>query len=231
MWALPNIVALNRQAALNARKLTNAARTGLLNRKPVKCDDCDENAVSVQPWYDIFSDKPKGLIAACEEHDHGIPEGYFFCDSCERLMIENYTWELYYHINANTSEQVCLNCYAKEYVPNPAKWLPLTDETIQRVSVETLRSAPHLIAVSGPVPKGLKFIGNVEFDSETGGRLRSTSHADATPDYTVAEIKKLLQEAKRRGKTEAILILDAAYQFSASIGVYVRTAKSKAAAA
>jgi len=40
---------------------------------------------------DILSNDPKRLLLECDEccDRYGTPEGYFLCDGCERLMIEN----------------------------------------------------------------------------------------------------------------------------------------------
>src|SRR5262249_23923279 len=106
---------------------------------------------------------------------------------------------------------------------NPQNWIPLTDVDIAAVTFEQVRRAKHLIAVAQETPKRLKFIGNVEFDSMSGGRIRGFSSADDTTEAGVQEIRELLTQAREEGHTRAILMLDAAYQFAVSIGVYVST--------
>jgi hypothetical protein len=77
--------------------------------------------------------------------------------------------------------------------------------------------------VPADCPESLKFLGNVEFDSMSGCRIRGFSSADDTPDAGVQEIRDLLARAREDGHERAILILDAGYQFAVSIGVYVPT--------
>jgi hypothetical protein len=222
MWSLPDIVAMNNASHENANRLERASRTLKLNRKRLKCDYCDEPAITADLYYDIFSSDPKGLVARCQEHDDdygSIPEGYFYCDACNRLMVENYTWELYHA--CTDSGQFCINCYRENELLNPDNWISLTDIDIAGVSFKRVRHAKHLIAVGQDTPKGLKFLGNVEFDSISGGRIRGFSSADDTPEAGLQEIRDLLAQASEDGYKRAILILDAGYQFAVSIGVYV----------
>ena len=101
MWSLPDIVRMNAEAAsASAREaLLGAVRKHLDSQgNPIHCDYCGNQAEEVSPWFDIFSDAAKGVVAMCQEHYDAYgpaPEGYFWCDGCERLMVENYTWELY----------------------------------------------------------------------------------------------------------------------------------------
>jgi len=69
-------------------------------------------ATTAHLYYDICSDDPKGLVGRCQEHDddfRNIPEGYFYCEGCNRLMVENYTWELY--SVCTDSGKFCLNWF------------------------------------------------------------------------------------------------------------------------
>ena len=156
MWSLPDIVAMNNAAHENARKLERASRTLKLNRKRLRCDYCEKPAATAHLYYDIFSDDPKGLVALCQEHDddHGsIPEGYFYCDGCNRLMAGNYTWELY-HVCTDYG-QFCINCYRENDLLDPDNWIPLSDADIAGVSFERVRHAKHLIAVGQDTPRAL----------------------------------------------------------------------------
>ncbi len=163
-------------------------------------------------WFDIFSDDPKGVLTLCEQHDgyYGSPsEGYFECESCNRVLIENYTWELYF---ADTdSGRLCLPCYAQEILQDEDKWIPLTDERIDRLTFDQIRKAPHCIGVKMPVPKQIRFVNNVEFDSSTGQCISGGG---------VEELKETLRQLKEEGETRAILILDAAWQFAVSVAMY-----------
>jgi hypothetical protein len=117
MWAPPNIKRLNEEAAKDAEATEALAETP----EKVECLYCDQPATEAWPYYDIFSEDPKGVVGLCEEHaQDGTPEGYFWCDGCGRLMIENYTWETYY---VHTDDGAyCLRCYAEAEIENPENW-------------------------------------------------------------------------------------------------------------
>ena len=122
-------------------------------------------------------------------------------------MIENYTWELYY--TEGEDGLVCLPCAAKRYIADDENWIELTDENIAAVDVKRVRQAKQIIGVEMPVPDGIKFFDNVEFDSMDGHQISG------------GDIQAVLHAAKAKGHTKALLIMDAAYQFAVSIGVYV----------
>lgn len=213
MWSLPDIKKLNEEACQNAPKLIEYVRDGRdENGKEPHCSFCDKKATDVNLWYDVFSDDPKGIVATCEEHSDYIHEEYFYCDICGRLMVNNYTWELYY-INTDGG-RVCLNCAFDEYVKNLSNWWVMPD-----VSFEDLKSLPHLIPVEGKHWESrLKFVGNVEFDSMSGAKISGFSSTSV--DDGVGDLRELMKKAiKEHGK--CLLILDGTYQFAVSIGVYV----------
>lgn len=227
MWSLPDINRMNAEASTSKRKLERAVRTGTLNRHKLTCEHEGDDCRGEQRrylWYDIFSQDPKGVLTLCEKHDgyYGSPdEGYFDCVDCQRIMTENYTWELYY---VNTDDgQVCLPCYAQRILSEPERWILLTDEAIDALTFEQIRQAPHCIGVKMPVPEGIQYVNEVTFDSSTGGAVRGFSSADSTPDAGVAELRQILWDLKAIGETKAILILDGGYQFAVSIGVYAPT--------
>lgn len=214
MWSLPDINGMNKRAAASAKAIARAAKTGKLNGKALACEHwqapgkCDGN-VTGEPYYDIFSDDPKGLVSLCKHHREDYsdtPEGYFKCDECNRLMVENYTWE-YYRAVVN-GDTLCLNCARTRYLKNNLNWIVLKGP-LSQVPFDTIRRSPHLIAVGQGCPPELEFIGNAEFDSTSGSQISGD------------DIRSMLSEAKGNGHHRAILILDAAYQFAVSIGVYV----------
>lgn len=230
MWSLPDIGRLNSVAAERAPNFEHAVETGWLDGELISCHYCDKPADYRCLWFDIFSDDPKGVVGLCEQHDRyygSLPEGYFECEACNRLFIENYTWELYFHQDGGGI--YCLNCYAAAEVQNPDNWLSLDDATIDALTFQQVCKAKHLIAVRGPIPEGLALYKNVELDGSSGGRLTSSMSCESTPDGGVQELRDILHELKSQGVTEAMLILDAAYQFSVSIGVYTREAVAEAA--
>lgn len=213
MWSLPDIKRLNDEAALRAKKDKKKTVKQLLRGK--RCEHCDEKATVLYEYYDIFSDDPKGYIYLCEKHDgyYGSPdEGYFTCDDCNRVFVENYTWENYYH--ADEDGMICLNCFFDREIDNEENWItdPLT------VTFDTVQKAKHLIPVAGKHwEKHLDFLGNVEFDSMSGKELYGTRESG------MGELIHIMREANK----PCILILDAAYQFSVSIGVYTRKEEIK----
>jgi len=220
MWSLPDINRMNSEASSQKRKLERAAKTGILDREKLTCEWQGHDELSRCSgelrhylWYDIFSDDPKGILTLCEHHDgyYGSPsEGYFDCAGCNRVMIENYTWEYYRHITED-GETLCLPCFAHEVLADDDRWTQLADEKIDGLTFEHVRKAPHCIGVRMPIPKAIRFVNNVEFDSSTGQCISGGG---------IDELKETLRQLKNEGSSRAILILDAAYQFAVSIAVY-----------
>jgi hypothetical protein len=235
MWSLPDINRLNSRAADPTSKasLQNAVETGYLNGNKLTCEHEDERCTDElyrELYYDIFSDDPKGILTQCSHHkDYYGSEGYFRCEDCHRLMVENYTWE-YYWTTTEDGELLCLPCAAKRYIADDDNWITLTPESIAALDFERVRKAKHVIGVRMPVPKTITYVDNVEMDSSTGGKLRTTMYADPTPNAAVEELRAVLMQALEDGHKRALLILDAAYQFSVSIGVYVDSDNAAAAA-
>ena len=220
MWSLPDIKRMNVQAVVEVPSLEQQARTGTgPDGEKLTCDcagwgggDSCSGDVYSQLWYDIFSDDPKGIISLCEDHEgyYGSPtEGYFTCDDCDKVFVENYTWEMYRVDDPDAGETYCLPCAAAHYIENEENWIELTAENIAAVDFDRARKAKHVIGVEMPIPKGIKFFDNAEFDSMGGGQISGST------------IQDILGAAKDKGYTKALLILDAAYQFAVSIGVYV----------
>ncbi len=212
MWSLPDINRLNEEAS--ARAKTNSKKTTKQLLRGKKCEWCEERkATIVYEYYDIFSDDPKGYIFLCEGHDgySGSPmEGYFTCSDCERVHVQNYTWENYLHVTEE-GEELCLNCYFDREIAKEERWISAPDQ----ITDDLIAKAPHIIPVEGKHwGKHLAFIGNVEFDSTTGARLYGTR------EDGIVELRELVKKAG----VPCILILDAAYQFAVSIGVYTRKA-------
>ncbi len=220
MWSLPDIQRMNAEAASEKKKLERSVRTGILDRKKLVCEwaghdgKCD-GELRHYLWFDIFSNDPKGILTLCERHDgyYGSPsEGYFECGGCNRVMIENYTWEYYF---ADTDAgRLCLQCYAQEVLNDEDYWIPLTDQRIESLTFNDVLKTPHCIGVKMPVPKEIRFVNNVEFDSSTGQCISGGG---------LEELKETLRQLQDEGETRAILILDAAYQFAVSVGVYAPT--------
>jgi len=222
MWSLPTMRQLNEQAESKGfeEKLKRACRTGKLDGEQLVCEwqghdqpsRCD-GELRHYLHYDIFSDKPKGILTLCERHDgyYGSPsEGYFECVDCNRVHIENITWERY---EVGTEDgSVCIPCYAERVLNDENQWLPLTDEVINALTFNQVRKAKHLIAVQMKVPDGIHQVGDgVTFDSGDGHGINGS----------LLDLKAELLQAREDGATRALLILDDAFQFCVSIGIYV----------
>jgi hypothetical protein len=216
MWSLPDIVVLNARAAANARNLKRAARR---KRKP-HCEHhrCAQPARRSFLVYDIFSDDPKDVLHLCDNHVgySGDPaEGLFTCAECNRVMVENFTWELYY--TWLDGEKVCLKCAAEIYFADDLHWIepdavdavvlapdgpPLFADGVLNVA-----RCPHVLGVEQPLPKGVRFVENCEFDNVDGHQISG---------------RDLLQGVRDLAQPFCP-VLDAGYQFAVSIGLYVRT--------
>jgi hypothetical protein len=222
MWALPTLKQLNAQAESRGfgQNLKRACKTGRLDGEELVCEwqnhdtpsKCDGELFHYL-YYDIFSEKPKGILTLCEHHDgyYGSPsEGYFECAGCNRVHVENITWERYEYVTPD-GESLCLPCALKWYLGDEDHWLQLTDAVIDGLTFNQVRKAKHLIGVQMPRP-GLEFRGNTEFDSMDGHCISGGG---------VAELQELMRQAKAEGYTKAVVILDGAYQFAVSLGLYV----------
>lgn len=227
MFQLPNITEMNQRAATadyQARLQRMIERLEDEDGDALGCEFCDAPAARTELYYDVFSPEAKGVAAFCEEHDGYWSDTYFHCDGCDRLHVLNYTWEYYRHVDDGGNE-LCLPCYAREYLADDGNWIPLTAEGIESVDFEQVRRAPHLIAVRMPIPDGIEPVGAVSLDSTTGGLITGLSSSEPSMDGALGEIRALLKQARAEGNTSAVLILDGAYQFSVSVGVYVDVRK------
>lgn len=204
MWSLPDINAGNKAAAKVAAKNKNKTEAQLCRGK--ECYHCGEKATHALPYYDVFSEDIKGYIYSCDKHEENAgEEGFFICNDCGRLHIGNYTWECYSVLMDGSI--VCLNCALDRHLASPESWL--TDAS--KINFDLVKKAPHLIPVEGKHWKdSLLFLGNVEFDS-TSGRCISGGG--------VGELQEIAKKGiESHGKV--MFILDAAFQFAVSIGIY-----------
>ena len=223
MWSLPNIKALNDRAAANRRQIQRESKLKTSRKHP--CEYCTRPSTRHLKWWDIFSDDPKGVTHLCEDHyEQGASDdGFFDCARCHRRVADHYTWEQYGVVLGG--ELVCLRCAAEEYFADVANWiepklvkavvlvphnprlngenLPLFDPTTGVLNVARCR---HVLGVSQPLPAGIKFLDNAEFDSMDGHQISGRKLLD------------IIQELDE----PFCPVLDAAYQFAVSIGLYVR---------
>ncbi len=215
MWSLPDIKSLNARAAANVPALKRKAKQ---KRKP-NCEvyGCDCRAVESVEWFDIFSDDPKGLVHVCAEHPADSVEGHFTCEDCQRIMITNYTWELYQvSIEGAT---VCLKCAAEQHFADESNWIdpsavkdvvlhdgPPTKLFDPATGVLNIARCRHVLGVKQPVPARVKFHDNAEFDAMNGRQISGQPLLD------------VIQELKE----PFCPVLDAAYQFAVSIGIYLK---------
>ena len=141
-------------------------------------------------------------------------------------MVENYSGELYHSMDED-GERICLRCAADEYIADGYNWIALTDWDIATVTYGTLWRARHVLGVKMPVPKQIQLFDRIAFESLTCGQgdqsslVRGFGRADLTPEAAAELIREILEEAKDAGNDRAILIVDGAYEFAISIGVYV----------
>ncbi len=239
MWSLPDIVRMNNEAA-------QAAQQSQFEKDAAKpqdhlCEVCGWSSKETKAdygyvWFDIFSDDPKGTIFVCEDHDGytGSPiEGYFNCGECDRVFIENYSWERYSTI-VDECEELCLPCALKRYLEDETNWI--APDAVQSVVLDpdapsdllfdpangvlNLAKVQHLIGVKMPVPPGIAFLENLEFDAATGQMLATTSSTFSAGVGESAALRSIHQLAEQ-GFSRFLIILDAAYQFSVSLGIYV----------
>ena len=67
MWSLPDINRMNAEAAKESKQIERALKTGKHGGKKIRCDSAEYDRehcggeVYLDPWYDIFSDDPKGI--------------------------------------------------------------------------------------------------------------------------------------------------------------------------
>lgn len=210
MWSLPDINKMNKRAAEKAGETIEAAERGPDKEQECEVYHCGEKAENSEPWFDIFSDDPKGLTHVCSEHCSESVEGFFRCEDCHRLVIDHYTWERY------EKEGKCLKCAAEAYFVDRDNWIePVkVNEVVFNNQPDlfihgklNLRRAEHVLGVRQPTPEGLEFVDNAEFDSCDGHQISGD---------------KVLDIIKRCGDKKVCVVLDAAYQFAVSIGVYIR---------
>lgn len=209
MWSLPDINRMNKDAEAAAKKRKRAKPKDLLDGHT--CDQCGAPATDSVPWYDLFSDDPKGYHYMCSAHEMEDSD-LFFCDECGRYVVKNYTWELYYVIE--NGGMTCLRCKFHQYVADESHWIT---DIPEKVDLEFIRKhARHLIAVKSTYwQESLQFVDNAEFDNMSGSQISGE------------DLGELLAKAiKKHGK--CLLILDAAYQFAVSVGVYAPRKRRKA---
>jgi hypothetical protein len=215
---------MNARAATAASKLKRTAR----NKRKPKCEhwNCDSRATRSYLVYDIFSDDAKDVLHFCERHDgySGDPmEGYFTCANCDRVMAENYTWELY-RVELD-GETLCLKCAAELYFGDPKNWIKpqkVKSVTLEpggaplfhaKLGVLNLARCQHVLGVQQPLPAGIKFVENAEFDSCDGHQISGRRFLDMISDLDGQPF---------------VPVLDAGYQFAVSIGLYVRADERQA---
>jgi hypothetical protein len=227
MWSLPDINRFNRRAAEQATQNLADAAQGPPAGQQCECYGCDNHAVCSEPWYDIFSDDPKGLVHTCDEHDGSQVPDTFRCETCNRLMADHYTWERY-----QDSEGDCLTCAAQKYFADDDNWIdpagvkrvvlkpydprrnggnaPLFNP---KTGVLNIARCKHVLGVKQPVPDGIEFVDNAEFDNCDGHQISGDDVLDIIHRLPAGE--------------KFCPVLDAAYQFAVSIGIYVRNSVEK----
>jgi hypothetical protein len=218
MWSLPDIKEMNARKAANVKSFRRQARLRRPSRKH-PCECCGKSSTIHLPYYDIFSDDVSGVTHLCAVHDPAMrgDQGFFDCAKCGRRMIENITWELY-AVSLNGSDPICLKCAAEHYFADKANWidpakvkgvvLPNEDDPAPLFAggILNIRRCKHVLGVGQTPPVGIMFHDNAEFDSCDGHQISGRDLLDV--------IREL--------HDPFCPVLDAAYQFAVSIGIYVR---------
>jgi hypothetical protein len=133
-------------------------------------------------------------------------------------MVEHYTWERY-QVELN-GDVLCLVCAAKRYFDESRNWVdPRKVNAVVCGQQEMLfdpangqldiARCQHVLGVKQPLPAGLVFHDNAEFDSSTGHQISGEG----------------LLEVIKRLDQPFCPVLDAAYQFAVCIGIYGAGAK------
>jgi hypothetical protein len=221
MWSLPDIKSLNARAAANLPVLRREQKR---KRKP-NCEvyGCTHRAVESVEWFDIFSDTPKGLVHVCENHSPEEVEGNFRCDECQRILADHYTWERYQ--TSDGDETLCLKCAAERHFADEDHWIDprqVTSVVLQpynprlngqnvplfdlATGVLNVARCKHVLGVKQPIPAAIRFVENFEFDSMDGHQISGGNVLDTIRELSVPFCP----------------VLDAAYQFAVSIGLYIR---------
>jgi hypothetical protein len=213
MWSLPDINRLNASAAAKAHQLRRVAAR---KRKP-QCGiyGCNHRAIDSTLWFDIFSDDPKGVIHTCPEHSFEDDPDLFRCENCDRAIVDHYTWERYrVELNGDT---LCLSCAAKRYFDESRNWIDprkvsavvFRQQEMEFNAVDgqlDIARCRHVLGVKQPLPAGVVLQDNAEFDGQNGHQISGENLLDVI-----------------RGLDRPFCpVLDAAYQFAVSIGIYLR---------
>jgi hypothetical protein len=245
MWSLPDISALNARAEADYKKKASKSLRG----KKCSCGEKATHAEEIYDIFGK-KDIPKSIEYLCEgDHCQAcFDESVFWCSGCERYQVLNYTWELYNTVV--NDEQLCLRCafehalesddpdenpwVYQEDVDRLEKWLKAGE--VSKAFDWVRHKVKHLIAVESTYWEDhLIFQANVTLDHASGGAVRGFSACDSGPEAGLREIldhlKKVLVNTNVRDflvnlgapapePARCALILDGAYQFSVSIGIY-----------
>jgi len=216
MWSLPEINSLNARAKSCATAYNRESKLKTSRKHPCEC--CSQPSTHHHKYFDIFSDDAKGVRHTCDGcHDDGRgDEGYFTCDCCVRLLVENYTWEIYHRTDPDTGETLCLACAATKYFADDANLIDPKRVTkvvlnpgggrLFENGVLNLAHASHSLGVKQPLPPGIKFVDNYEFDSMDGHQISGGN--------LLFDIQQM--------DAPFFCVCDAGWQFAVSIGLYIR---------
>jgi len=208
MWSLPDIRALNAKAAAEA---ATERPKGWEPWHDQACEYCAEPATHSEEYWDVFGEDPKGYVHTCDLHyeEHGgAHEGHFWCEACGRMHVDHYTWERYRHAT-DEGEILCLRCWFGRVVGDDEQWLT----EARTIDLDYLRHRPHAIAVGSDYWRDdLDFVANAEFDNMNGHQISG--------DDLTGIVAKAVKEHGR-----CLVLMDAAWQFAVSFGVYVSKVK------
>jgi len=247
MWSLPDLDRLNERAVALAEVVSqldeHPCSSGIdpETGKPFECDSCGESVVDEEgnlksnedgcsesqiiEYYDPFSDDPKGYAAYCPDCVAYLDESYFYCQSCERYVINNYTWEMYL-VTTDEGDAICSRCAAKEFFGGDEGWFRPSDEGFDSVSAHDIRSIRHA-SCSGlkigelGLPYEFTLFDTVCVDSMSGGPVYGSR--SGAFEQTVSAVKEVLSRVREEHPdAEVAILMGAAYQFAVDIDIYVR---------
>ncbi len=215
MWSLPDINRLNANAAAKAQQLRREAAR---KRKP-QCGiyGCNHRAIDSTLWFDIFSDDPKGRDSRLRQAFMGRRPR-----PVSSVRIASASWWITTHKSVTELELngdlLCLRCAARRCFDLPQNWInpPAVSHVVLEpgdgplfdleTGVLNLACCRHVLAVKQPLPAGVVFHENAEFDGQDGHQISGDNLLDVI-----------------RGLNQPFCpVVDAAYQFAVSIGIYSR---------
>lgn len=230
MFSLPNIKSLH-DRAVKERAETEKKHTFTCDCcgnefKPKKCRE-EGREYMIEEWHDSLSEGTKGILHVCPDcyENNGTPEGFFECNHCGKLHIENYSWERYETIIDD--EPCCLPCAAKIHLAEGSDaWMKTRKEIMRRTaSPEAAQDmVKHLSAIGSEygLPEGCKsFRDTEEYEAEGLNWFNEMEVGGFSGGGAMTEIRENALTAFRFYREVTVIIAEAG-QFQAYCDIVVR---------